>query len=67
MKARLVMMQTSRDSLGTTVLALIVVGICCSTAWRLGGAMVEGISVSGLRADHLVCLLARRSRPKAAY
>jgi hypothetical protein len=61
-KARLVMMHTSRDSLGASMLALIVVGICCRVAWRMGGAIVEGISASGMLDAHLVCLLAR-SRP----
>ena len=63
MKARLVMMHMSRDSMGASVLVLIVVGILYSIACRIGGAMVWGISVSGMLIDILVCLLARRNRP----
>jgi len=31
----------------------------------MGWAMVWGTSVSGMRVDHLACLLAKRSRPYA--
>ncbi len=54
------------DILGASVLPLMVVGICCSNALRMGGAMVCGIRVSGMFVVHLVCLLARRRRPYAA-
>ena len=63
MKAKLVMQHMSRDSLGASVLPLMVVDICCRSALRKGCEMVCGISVSGMRVDHLVCLLARGSRP----
>ena len=56
------MMQTSQDSLGAYVLALIVVGICCRIAWRISGATMEGMSAYGMLDVHLVCMLARRSR-----
>ena len=63
MKAKLVM---ARDSLEASVLPLMVVGICCRSALRMGWAMVRGMSVHGMLDVHLACLLARRSRPYAA-
>ncbi len=60
------MQHMSLDSLGATVLPLMVVGICCNSALRMGGAMVFGMRVSGMCVVHLACLLARRSRPYAA-
>ena len=66
MKAKLVMQHMSRDSLGASVLPLIVVGICYKSALRMGWAMVWGMSVSSMLVDHLACLLTKRSRPYAA-
>ena len=59
----LVMMQTSLEYLGAFVFDLIVVGVCCRIAWRMVWVMNVGMRVSGMLVDHLVCLLARRSRP----
>jgi hypothetical protein len=60
------MQHMSRDSLGAYVLLVMVVDICCRSAWRMGWDMVWGISASGIFDDHLACLLAKRSRPYAA-
>ena len=60
------MQHMSRDSLGASVLPLMVVGVCCRNAFRKGWGMDCGMSVSGMLADHLACLLARRSRPYVA-
>ena len=60
------MQHMSRESFGAFALLLKVVGICCKSAWRMVWEMVWGISASGMFADHLACLLARRSRPYAA-
>jgi hypothetical protein len=60
------MQHMSLDSLGASALPLMVVGICCSSAFRMGGAVDCGMRVSGMFAVHLACLLARRSRPYAA-
>ena len=60
------MQHMSLDSLGASVLPLMVVGICCSSALRMGGAMDCGMRVSGMFTVHLACLLAMRSRPYAA-
>ena len=65
MKAKLVMQHMSRDNLGAFVLPLMVMGICCRSALRMGWAMVWGMSVSGMLGDHLACLLAKRSMPYA--
>jgi len=59
----LVMMQTSLEYLGAFVFDLIVVSVCCIIAWRIVWVMSVGMRVSGMLVDHLVCLLARRSRP----
>jgi len=56
----------SRESFGASVLLLMVVGICCRSAWGMSWEMVWGISASRMFADHLACLLARRSRQYAA-
>ena len=66
MKAMLVMQHMSRDNLGVSVLPLIVVGLCCRSALRMSWAMVWGIRAFGMFDVHLVCLLAKRSRPYAA-
>ena len=60
------MQHMSRDILGASVLTLMVVGVCCRSAFRKGWEMVGGMSVSGMLADHLACLLARRSRQYVA-
>jgi hypothetical protein len=65
-KARLVMHHMSRDSLGASMLPLMVVGICCRSALRMCWAMVWRMSVPGMLDDHLACLLAKRSKPYAA-
>ena len=62
----MVMQHMSRDNLRASVLPLMVMGICCRRALRMGWEMVWGMSVSGMLVDHLACLLARRSRPYAA-
>ncbi len=56
----------SRDNFGASVLPLIVVGLCCRSALRMGWGMVWGMRESGMFDDHLACLLARRRRPYAA-
>jgi hypothetical protein len=63
MKAGLVMLHVSRESLGAFVLLLIVVGICCSSAWCVGCGMCCGMSAASMLVDHLACLLARSSSP----
>ena len=60
------MQHMSRDSLGASVLPIMVVGICCRSALRMGWEMVWGMSVSSMLDDHLACLLAKRSKPYAA-
>ena len=62
-KARLVMLHASMESLDVFVFVLMVVGVCCRIAWRMVGVTSVGMSESGMLVDHLVCLLARRSRP----
>ena len=64
-KAVMVMLQVSLESLGSIVLLLIVVGIWCSRAWRVVCGICCGMSAAGMFVDHLACLLARRSRPYA--
>ena len=59
----LVMLQESLKYLGAYVFNMIVVGVCCRIAWRAVWAMNVGMRVSGMLVDHLVCLLARKSRP----
>ena len=59
------MQHMSLDSLGASVLPLMVAGVCCNNTLRMGGAMVCGMRVSGMFAVHLACLLARR-RPYPA-
>ena len=66
MKARLVMHHMSRDSFEGSVLPLMVVGICCRSALRMGWGMVWGMRASGIFAAHLACRLVRRSRPYVA-
>ena len=66
MNAELVMEQVSRDCLGGSVLPLMMVGVWCSSALRMGWGMAWGMSASGMFVAHLACLLARRSRPYAA-
>ena len=65
-KAVLVMVQVSLESLGSIVLRLIVVGIWCSRAWRVDCGICCWMSAAGIFVDHLACLIARRSRPYAA-
>ena len=65
-KAMLVMLHVFLESLGASVLLLIVVGICCIRAWRVGCGICCGMSAAGMFVDHLAWLLARSSRPKAA-
>ncbi len=65
-KAVLVILQGFLESLGSTVVPLIVVGIWCSRAWRVGCGMCWEMSVVGMLVDHLACLLASRSKPYAA-
>jgi len=65
-KAVLVMLQVFLESLGSVMVLLIVVGIWCSRAWRMGCGICGGMSAVGMLVDHLACLLARRSRPYAA-
>ena len=60
-KAVLVMLHVSLENLGSSVLHLIVVGICCSSAWRVGCGICCGMSVAGMFVDHMACLLARSS------
>ena len=62
-KVELVMLQVSRDSLGACVLFLIVVGIWCMRALRVGCGICCGMSVAGMFVVHLACLLAKSSRP----
>ena len=57
------MLQASLESLGVSVLILMVVGVCCRIAWRIVLMMMVGMSESGMLVDHLVCLLARRTSP----
>ena len=45
------------------VFDLIVVGVCCRIAWRMVWVMNVVMRESGMLVEHLVCLLARRSRP----
>jgi hypothetical protein len=59
----LVMLQASLEYSSAFVFDLIVVGVCCRIAWRMVWVMNAGMRVSGMLVDHLVCLLARRSRP----
>jgi len=65
-KVVLVMLHVSLEGLGSIVLLLIVVGIWCSRAWRMGCGICCGMSAAGMFVDYLACLLARRSRPYAA-
>ena len=60
------MQHMSRDSLAASVLPLMVVGVCYKSAFRKGWGMDCGMSVTGMLANHLACLLARRIRPYAA-
>ena len=62
-KVVLVMLQVSLESLKAFVLLLIVVGICCSSAWRVGCGICRGMSVAYMLVDHLACIMARSSRP----
>ena len=55
-----------RGSLEASVLHLMVIGICCKNALRMGRAMVWGMRVSGMFDVYLACLLAIRSKPNAA-
>ena len=47
-KARLMMLQVSLESLGVSVLVLIVVGVCCKIAWRMVWVMNVGMHESGM-------------------
>ena len=58
-KAGLVMLQMSLESLGASVLLLIVVG---SSARRVGCGICCGMSATGMLVDYLAYLLARSSR-----
>ncbi len=57
------MMHASLESMGASVFVLVIVGVCCSTAWRMFWVMADGMSDFGMPVVHLVCLLAIRSRP----
>ena len=60
------MLQASLESVGVFVFDLMIVGTCCKIAWRMVWVMLVAMSVSGMLVVHLVCLLARRSKPYAA-
>ena len=66
MKVVLVMLHVSLESLGASVLLLMMLGSCCRSAWRVGCGMVCGMRDVGTVVDHLTCLLARSSKPYAA-
>ncbi len=57
------MLHASLEYLGAFVFDLIVVGVCCRIACGMVWMMNIGMRESGILVDHLVCLLARRSRP----
>ena len=59
----MVMLHVFLENSGAFVLLLIVVGICCSRAWRVGCGICCGMSDAGMFVDHLACLLAKSSRP----
>jgi hypothetical protein len=65
-KARLVMLHASLECLGPYVFDLMMVVTCYGIAWRTFWVMMVGIRVSGRLVVHLVCLVAKRSRPYAA-
>ena len=60
------MLQASLESLCAYVFVLMIVGVCCRIAWRMVWVIMVGMSRSGMLVDHLVYLLARRSRPYVA-
>ena len=60
------MLQASLESLGAYVFVLTIVGVGCRIAWRVVWVMMVGMSGSVMPVDHLVRMLARRSRPYAA-
>ena len=53
MKDVLVMLQVLLESLGSVMVLLIVVGIWCSRAWRVGCGIYGGMSVAGMLVDRL--------------
>ncbi len=65
-KAELVMLQASLDSVGPSLFDMMMVGTCCKITCRMFWVMVVGISVFGRLVDHLARLLARRRRPYVA-
>ena len=60
------MLQTSLEYMGASMFDLIVVGVYSRIARRMVWVMNVGMRESGMLVDHLICLLARRSRPWAA-
>ena len=66
MKAVLVMLHVSLESLGAYVLRLVMLGSCCRSVWRVVCGICCGMSDAGMVVDHLTCLLARSRRPYAA-
>ncbi len=50
-KAILVMLQVSLEGLGASELRLIMVGICCCSAWRVGCGICWGMSAEGMVVD----------------
>jgi hypothetical protein len=59
------MLQASLESLGASVLVLMMVGVCCRIARRIVRVMMVEMSESEMLVDHRACILARRSRPYA--
>ena len=55
-KARLVMLHVSLEILVVYVFDLIVVGACCTIAWRMVRVMNAGMRESGMLVDRLVCV-----------
>ena len=66
MKAELVLLHASLESLVPSMFNLMMIGTCCQMACRMLWVMVDAILVPGMLADHLACVLARRRRPYAA-
>jgi len=58
------MLHASLECMDAFVFDLIVVGVCCRIACRM--VWVMNVKESGMLVDHLVYLLARRSRPYVA-
>jgi len=60
------MLHASLDSIEASGFVRMVVGVCCRIAWRMLWVKTDGMSDYGMLVVHLVCLLARRSRPYAS-